>query len=277
MVKDERGASLLGGASTVVLVATSGLAWAVGQKKLFGIAWIAFLSMAVAGWVGDRTPRENASALVWGYGLASGAMVTSAAVFLLPQAIGQHATYGGFGVALGLLVGFGAHTLGHRLAHMDLPLDRTLAELTIHAVTAGAIIGIIYGNMPELGLVLGLAIVSHKGPAGYAAVNRYTRQDGDWRAILLPAAGVGIAATAFSFLALPASAPIRGVVFGFATGVFLHVAMDFLPECELGSEIHESLTHEGDAHTVLDRMRIHAVASTAIGGLAVFLTWLIVG
>lgn len=137
MVKDERGASLLGGASTVVLVATSGLAWAVGQKKLFGIAWIAFLSMAVAGWVGDRTPRENASALVWGYGLASGAMVTSAAVFLLPQAIGQHATYGGFGVALGLLVGFGAHTLGHRLAHMDLPLDRTLAELTIHAVTAG--------------------------------------------------------------------------------------------------------------------------------------------
>lgn len=277
MVKDERGASLLGGASTVVLVATSGLAWAVGQKKLFGIAWIAFLSMAVAGWVGDRTPRENASALVWGYGLASGAMVTSAAVFLLPQAIGQHATYGGFGVALGLLVGFGAHTLGHRLAHMDLPLDRTLAELTIHAVTAGAIIGIIYGNMPELGLVLGLAIVSHKGPAGYAAVNRYTRQDGDWRAILLPAAGVGIAATASSFLALPASAPIRGVVFGFATGVFLHVAMDFLPECELGSEIHESLTHEGDAHTVLDRMRIHAVASTAIGGLAVFLTWLIVG
>lgn len=125
--------------------------------------------------------------------------------------------------------------------------------------------------------MLGLAIVSHKGPAGYAAVNRYTRQDGDWRAILLPAAGVGIAATASSFLTLPASAPIRGVVFGFATGVFLHVAMDFLPECELGSEIHESLTHEGDAHTVLDRMRIHAVASTAIGGLAVFLTWLIVG
>lgn len=277
MVEDERGASLLGGASTVVFVAASGLAWAVGQKKLFGIAWIAFLSMVVAGWLGERAPRENASALVWGYGLASGAMVTSAAVFLLPQAIGQHATYGGFGVALGLLVGFGAHTLGHRLAHMDLPLDRTLAELTIHAVTAGAIIGIIYGNMPELGLLLGLAIVSHKGPAGYAAVNRYTRQDGDWRAILLPAAGVGIAATASSFLALPASAPIRGVVFGFATGVFLHVAMDFLPECELGSEIHESLTHEGDAHTVLDRMRIHAVASTAIGGTVVFLTWLIVG
>lgn len=276
MAESRRGAPLLGGASTAVFIAASGLAWGVGQKKLFGIAWIAFLGMAVAGWLGNRAPRENAGALVWGYGLASGAMVTSAAVFLLPQAIGQHATYGGFGVALGLLVGFGAHTLGHRLAHMNLPLDRTLAELTIHAVTAGAIIGIIYGNMPELGLLLGVAIVSHKGPAGYAAVNRYARQDGDWRAVLLPAAGVGIAATASSFLALPASAPIRGVVFGFATGVFLHVAMDFLPECELGSEVHESLTHEGDAHAVLDRMRIHAVASTAIGGLAVFLTWLIV-
>ncbi|WP_246308075.1 ZIP family metal transporter [Halorarum salinum] len=270
------GATLLGGASTALLVVASGLAWGAGREKLFGIAWVAFLGMALAGWLGARAPRENAGALVWGYGLASGAMVTSAAVFLLPQAIGQHATYGGFGVALGLLSGFGAHTLGHRLAHLNLPLDRTLAALTAHAVAAGAIIGIIYGNMPDLGPLLGLAIVSHKGPAGYAAVSRYARRGGNWRAILLPAAGVGVAAAASSFLALPASAPVRGVVFGFATGVFLHVAMDFLPECELGSEVHESLAHEGDAHAVLDRLRVHAVASTAVGGLAVFLAWFVV-
>lgn len=276
LIGKQRGATLVGGVSTIVLIATSGLAWEVGHQKLFGIAWIAFLGMAVAGWLGERTSHGNASVLVWGYGLASGAMITSAAVFLLPQAMSQHATYGGFGVALGLLAGFSAHTLGHRLAHIDLPLDRTLAELTAHALAAGAIIGIIYGNMPELGPLLGLAIVSHKGPAGYAAVHRYSQQDGDWWAILLPAAGVGVAAMATSFLALPTSASIRGVVFGFATGVFLHVAMDFLPECELGSEVHESLAYEGDAHAILDRMRIHAVASTAIGGLVVFFAWLIV-
>ena len=274
--RSTRHAMLLGGLSTAALVAASALALGAGRVKLFGIAWVAFLGMAGAGWLGARAPRGNAGVLVWGYGLASGAMVTSAAVFLLPQAMGQHPTYGGFGVALGLLTGFGAHTLGHRLAHMDLPVDRTLAELTAHAVSAGAIIGIVYGNMPELGPLLGLAIVSHKGPAGYAAVNRYAAGGGDWRAVLLPAAGVGVSAAVTSFLALPASASLRGAVFGFATGVFLHVAMDFLPECELGSEVHESLAHEDDAHALLDRMRVHAVASTALGGLVVFLAWLVV-
>lgn len=259
-----------------MLAGATALAFATGRTKLFGIAWIAFASMTVAGWVGARTVGANPRALVWGYGLAAGAMITSAAVFLLPQAMGQHPAFGGFGVALGLLVGYGAHTLGHRLSHMDLPLDRSLAELTAHAVSAGAIIGIIYGNMPELGLLLGLSIVSHKGPAGYAAVNRFAGRGGDWTAILLPAAGVGVAAIASSFLSLPASGAIRGVVFGFATGVFLHVAMDFLPECEIGSEVHDSLSHGGDAHALLDRLRVHAVASTALGAVAVFLGWTVV-
>ena len=43
--------------------------------------------------------------MVWGFGLAAGAMITSAAVFLVPGAIGHHPQYGGFGIALGLLVG----------------------------------------------------------------------------------------------------------------------------------------------------------------------------
>ncbi|MFC7071269.1 ZIP family metal transporter [Halobaculum lipolyticum] len=266
----------LGVVSGALLVAATALAFLTGRFHLFAIAWIAFAGMAVAGWFGGRTPSTHTGTLVWGYGLAAGAMITSAAVFVLPQAMGQHPVFGGFGVALGLLVGYGAHTLGHRLAHMDLPIDRSLAELTAHAVAAGAIIGVIYGNMPEPGLLLGVAIVSHKAPAGYAAVHRFAGRGGDWTAVLLPAAGVGVAAIASSFLALPTSAPLRGVVFGFATGVFLHVAMDFLPECEIGSEVHESLEHEGDAHALLDRLRLHAVASTALGGLAVFLAWLVV-
>jgi ZIP family zinc transporter len=279
---------ILGGlAATVILLAASALVVFLGeggtsivsgdgQGKLVWIGWVAFASMGAAAWIGSRVPRERARTLVWGYGLASGAMITSAAVFLLPQAIAQSKTFGGFGIALGLLVGYSAHSLGHRLAHLDFPGDRAVVELSAHALSAGAIIGIIYGNMKNPSLLLGLAIISHKGPAGYAAANRYASRGGDWRAVLIPAAGVGIAAIASSFLALPADPAIRGIVFGFATGVFIHVATDFLPRCELGSEIHEALAVDGDAHELLDSLRTHAVASTSLGGLAVFVGWLLV-
>ncbi|WP_435183828.1 ZIP family metal transporter [Halobellus sp. EA9] len=271
--------STVGLLATLVLVGLSVLAVATGIEnhgKLVGISWVAFLAMALAAPLGARTRAESGGALVWGYGLAAGAMVTSAAVFLVPQAIGQHPQWGGFGVAFGLLAGFASHTVGHRLAHMDLPIDRTVAELTAHAFSAGAIIGIIYGNMPELGALLGLAIVSHKGPAGYAAARRLANAGRNASILLLPATGVGIAGIATSMIALPASGPVRGLVFGFAAGVFLHVAMDFLPWCEIGSEIHSMLSVSGDAHAVLDRLRVHAVVSTSIGGLVVLAAWLVI-
>ena len=269
--------SRLGLAAVLALVVLTGLGLSAGEVKVAGIAWVAFLAMAVAAPLGGETGRGSTGVLVWGYGLASGAMVTSAAVFLVPQAIGQHPQYGGFGVALGLLVGFAAHTISHELAHLDLPIDRTVAELSAHALAAGAIIGIIYGNMPELGPTLGLAIVSHKAPAGYAAANRLARRDRDWTALLVPATGVGLTALTASMIQLPASPAVRGVVFGFSAGVFLHVAMDFLPRCELGSDIHDILKLHGEAHELLDRLRVHAVASTALGGLAVFLAWFALG
>jgi ZIP family zinc transporter len=268
--------SWVGSGAVAALVLLSVPAVAVGRFKLVGIAWAAFAAMALAAPVGARTRSDHPRALVWGYGLASGAMVTSAAVFLLPQAIGHHPAFGGFGVAAGLLVGFAGHTVGHRLAHLDLPVDRTVAELTAHALAAGLVIGVVYGNMPDLGVTLGLAIVSHKAPAGYAAASRRFGDGRGWTVMLLPAAGVGIAALVSSLLALPTAPPVRGVVFGFAAGVFLHVAMDFLPRCELGSEIHDTIPADGDAHALLDRLRTHAVVSTAIGGGVVFLAWLVV-
>ena len=273
------GISRVGVAATFLLAALSAFAVVTGTTgggKLVGISWIAFLAMAAAVPLGARTGDRSAGGLVWGYGLAAGAMVTSAAVFLVPQAIGQHPRWGGFGIAFGLLAGFASHTIGHRLAHMDLPMDRTVAELTAHALSAGAIIGVIYGNMPELGALLGLAIVSHKGPAGYAAARRLVDAGRGPSVLLLPATGVGIAGITASLIALPAAGPVRGVVFGFAAGVFLHVAMDFLPQCEIGSEVHDLLSVSGDAHALLDRLRLHAVASTSIGGLVVLAAWLVI-
>ncbi|WP_251328678.1 ZIP family metal transporter [Haloplanus pelagicus] len=268
--------SLVGPVATATLVGLSWFAATEETWKLLGISWVAFAAMALGIPLGRRSLGGRPWTLVWGYGLASGAMVTSAAVFLVPQAIAHDSTFGGFGVAFGLLVGFASHTVGHRLAHLDLPFDRTATELTAHAFSAGVIIGVVYGNMPDLGPILGLAIVSHKGPAGYAAARRLVTNDRDPTVLLLPAAGVGIAAILASLIALPAAPTVRGVVFGFAAGIFLHVAMDFLPRCELGSDVHELLTVSGDAHALLDRLRVHAVLSTGLGGVAVFGAWLLV-
>jgi Predicted divalent heavy-metal cations transporter len=244
--------------------------------KLVGISWVAFGAMAGAIPLGRRAAVDRRGRpLVWGYGLASGAMITSAAVFLLPDAIGHHATYGGFGVASGLLLGYAAHTVGHRLTHAG-PFEHTGIELSAHALAAGTVIGVVYGNTPDLGLLLGLAIVSHKGPAGYAAARRLASQGAPTAVLLVPASGVGLTALTASLVDLPANPVLNAVVFGFAAGVFLHVGTDFLPECEVGGEIHAAADLGDQAYHQLDRLRLHAVAATLLGGVAVFVAWLVV-
>ncbi|MFC7154139.1 ZIP family metal transporter [Halomarina halobia] len=267
--------SPIGLSAVVALVALSAFALTVDLWKVTAISWVAFAAMAGAIPLGVRAADGvNARRLVWGYGLASGAMVASAGAFLLPQAIGLDPKIGGFGVAAGLLVGFGSHALGHRAAHLDLPFDATAAQLAAHALSAGAIIGLIYGAMPELGLLLGLAIVSHKGPAGYAAARRLVREGRTATVLLLPAAGVGLTAIPAAAVGLPSASATNAAVFGFAAGVFLHVAMDFLPRCEVGSEVTEVAQISAGDHRLLDRLRTHAVASTSLGAFAVFLAWI---
>ncbi len=268
--------SPLGFAATVLLVALSGVGVAAGAEKVTVIAWVAFVAMALGAYAGARATTSYPVRLVWGYGLASGAMVASSSVFLLPQAIGLEPRIGGFGVAAGLLLGYAAHIIGHRLGHVDVGLDLTAAQISAHALAAGAIIGLVYGAMPELGLLLGLAIVSHKGPAGYAAAHRLRSGGLPVSALLLPAAGVGLMAIPAALLPVPEVATLNAVVFGFATGIFLHVAMDFLPSCEVGGEVDEVCSLSEHSHAQLDRLRVHAVASTLVGGLAVFVAWLAV-
>ena len=268
------GGSRLGLGAVGLLVALSAYAVSAGLWKLLGISWAAFAAMAGAAALGGRTRGESPTVLVWGYGLASGAMITSAAVFLLPSAIGHHAQFGGFGVALGVLVGFGSHSIGHRLAHLDMPLDRTVAELSAHALAAGVVIGVVYGNMPDLGLLLGLSIVSHKAPAGYAASHRLSRAGRRTSVLLVPACGVGLTALPVGLLELPDDPVLSGAVFGFAAGIFLHVAMDFLPRCEIGDEVYRAAALSNDGHARLDRLRVHAVVSTFLGGAAVLAAWL---
>ncbi|MEF8756707.1 MAG: ZIP family metal transporter [Halobacteriales archaeon] len=277
------GATIAGVGAVVVLLLLSGLAMVVARGdpvlwKLLAISWVAFLAMAGSVPFGARAADDpHPRALVWGYGLASGAMITSAALFLLPQAIGLDPRIGGIGVAFGLLTGFGVHTIGHRLTHADLPFDHTAVEIAAHAFAAGTIIGLIYGTMPSLGPLLGLAIVSHKGPAGYAAARRFRRIDKPLAILLIPAAGLGIMAIPVGLVGLPPIDPLDALVFGFAAGIFLHVAMDFLPSCEVGSDVYEVVSPGDHEHHLLDELRVHAVGSTVVGGVAVVAAWLVIG
>jgi len=152
----------------------------------------------------------------------------------------------------------------------------TTLEISAHALSAGLIIGLVYASMPGLGLLLGLAIVSHKGPAGYAAARRLSRSGKSVTSLLLPAAGVGLTALPMALVTVPDAPAVNAVVFGFAAGIFLHVAMDFLPKCESGSEIDEVVQLQEGAHHLLDELRTHAVASTAVGVVAVVAAWTLV-
>ena len=265
----------LGVVSTGILVVLTGIGAAAGLWKVLVVGWVAFVAMAGAAALARFTnTTTNATRGVWSYGLASGAMVMSAAIFLLPQAIGYDPKIGGLGVAAGLLAGYAGHTIGHRFSHFDLPLETTTSQLTAHALTGGVVLGAVYSLLPDLGLVLGLSIVSHKAPAGYAAARRLHGKGRSVWMLLLPAAAVGIAAIFVGVVEPPTSMAFDAAVFGFAAGIFLHIAMDFLPECEAGSEI-AALADEVD-HALLDRLRIHAVASTVIGAGVVAVAWLAV-
>lgn len=264
----------LGIASVALLVLLSIAGWYMGLGKLLVIAWTAFVAMAAGTWLGNRVQGPaRPRALVWSYGMASGTMITSAAVFLIPDAIGHDPSFGGFGIALGVVSGFAIHAFTHQLTHLEHAPDSATTELTLHALADGCILGAVYAAMPDLGPLVGLAIISHKAPAGYAVARRLTRRGRSTSRLLLPAAAVGIAALPAGMIAMPEGPVFNALFVGFATGVFLHVALDFLPRCELGSEVYEAAQLSEEGHHLLDRLRFHAVGSTAAGGLLVYLLW----
>ena len=281
------GSLSIGALAVLSAVAIGGIRYGIGGindsvLKVVVIGWVACGAMVGGAWFGGRANETDPFGLVWGYGLASGAMIMSAAMFLVPQAIGLAGSvgtpqFGGIGLAVGVILGYSAHTIGHRLTHLDLSMDITAAQISVHALSAGAIIGIVYGSMPSLGLLLGLAIVSHKGPAGYAAARRLRRDGRPVAVLLFPAAGVGLTAIPTAVLPIPEQPIINAVVFGFAAGIFLHIAMDFLPKCETGSEIDQVLSLEENSHHLLDQLRTHAVASTLAGSFVVVAAWFVVG
>src|SRR5699024_1774294 len=100
------------------------------------VSWFAFAAMAVVIPLGGKKSNKTSlTSLVVGYGIASGAMIAAAAIFLIPEAMQYNTIYGGVGIALGVFLGFSIHTLNHGLSHTKLPLDSVIIELTTHSFT----------------------------------------------------------------------------------------------------------------------------------------------
>jgi ZIP family zinc transporter len=260
----------LGSLAAFALAVVTG--YAAGRTKLVGVVSFAFLAM-VAGVGLQRYGRLTTTMRrLWATEVASGAMPASAAALLAPKAIGQHPKFGGFAIAAGYLLGYAGHELGHLVGHRRLPVNAAVSELTLHAVAAGSIMGVVYGSLPSLTPLFGYGVVAHKLPAGFGGAEALERDGLPVLTMALPATAVGLAAVPLA-LATPTLGPVvKAVFYGVSTGVFAHVAVDMVPECTGGGSGHGhgAVTCGPEA----DRQRHHAVASTVAGTAVVFLAWL---
>lgn len=269
--------SVATGISVVVFAAFVGISIigiTAGREKLTGIAVFGFVAMmtgvGLSRWGNFNTPRRE----VWAYGLSSGAMLASAAALLAPKAITQHATYGGFAIAFGYLLGYAGHEIGHLVTHYELPVNIETGELTLHALFAGSIMGVVYGTLPSLTPLFGYGIVAHKLPAGFTGNEAVSRANLPTSVMVIPASAVALAAIPLSILTPPLSPIVKAIFFGISTGVFAHVGIDMLPECSHVGSHSESGGHGAvQCSTEADRTRRHAVYSTFLGAGAIYALW----
>jgi ZIP family zinc transporter len=242
-----------------------------GEKVLF-ISWISFFSM-ISPIITKDIFNENAKYLVWAYGISSGSMIISAALFMLPGAFRNLPKAGGIGIGIGILVGYSIHTISHNTSHRlekFLHGKKSVISLTLHTVFAGLALGIIYSQTPSISAILGISIVSHKLPASFSTVRELENK----RLVVIPSVLFGISCL-ISFLFIPELSELYiTLIFGIGAGVFIHMAMDFLPECERG-DIYDIVSQTEEEHEIIDRLRYHAMASVAVGGIIVLILWLI--
>lgn len=269
MVDNHRSKAILGllGVSFLVLSVVS---YMRGSYRILFISWLSLFSMGLP-MFSTQNFSDNPVRLVWAYGLSSGAMILSAVIFMFPEISGQ---VGLIGLGLGVVLGYGVHTISHNTSHQFeevLSGKREIISLTLHTIFAGIALGLIYSQSPNVSVVLGVAIVSHKFPAGFSVVRR---MESNWL-ILFPAIIFGVVCLGSFFVIPMLSGTAASLIFGIAAGVFIHMAMDFLPECDRG-DIYEVVEESEEEHHVLDHLRYHALGSVVVGSAVVIGLWAIV-
>ncbi|MFB6163348.1 MAG: ZIP family metal transporter [Halococcoides sp.] len=275
----------IGIGAIVALIAVLGIGLLADRATLVAVSTVAFVAMMAGVALRATGDFGTPTRTVWAYGLSSGAMLASAMALLAPKAIvGQYADIGGFAIALGYLAGYAAHEIGHHATHHDLPIDIVTGELTLHAIAAGAMMGVLYGSLPGLTALFGYGVVAHKFPAGFTGASAVIDRDQSAIQLVVPAGAVALVAipVSLALTAMPASlvGPTLGggaqaAFFGLSTGVFTHVAIDMLPECKTGEPDsgHGAVVCAPDA----DHLRHAAVASTLLGTIAIAALWVAVG
>ena len=216
------------GAVVALFLLSVVVALLAGYVKVAGVAIIACIAMCAGASIGYREPAQRAP---WQAldGVAGGAMIAAACVLLLPSAVKLDPLFAGIGVSGGLLFGLALHRACRRQTRKRSVFgESSVVALTVHSAGAGIVIGMLYARMPNLGVWLGLVIVAHKLPAGYAVARRLHRRGGALAAVALPACAVGITAVpaALTTGVLPASLIMGAACQGVATGIFLHVGLE---------------------------------------------------
>ncbi len=262
-------AGLLSTAALIALTAytlitdTSGL-------KVAAIAWTAFLTMSAGAILSNREMKSRTS-IIWAYGLSGGAALASILYFVLPQSLRLSTEFGVTGVIAGFLSGLILHVATHEIEHEAGEALTDLVSVTAHAAAAGLIIGQIYSDLPGVSIVLGVSIVSHKLPAGYIISDKVDASaQRAMQFILLPASILGAMALLVFNLSISMPVNLQALFFGFSAGIFLHVALDFIPEPEPESHLRKLLSDDEDPlHDKLDDIQFHCVASTVLGAAVV--------
>lgn len=264
-------------ASALTLLAFLGVVWlglSTGRTKLTGVVVFGFFAMLGGVAISHFIDFDTALRQAWAYGLASGAMLASAGALLAPKAIGAHPTYGGFAIAFGYLIGYSAHELGHLVTHRNLPLNAAAGELSLHALAAGSIMGVVYGSLPNLSALFGFGILAHKFPAGFTGAESVKQSGLPTLVMVIPAAAVAIAAIPLSILTPPLSPIVKAVFYGISTGIFAHVAIDMLPECSHAGSHADSSGHGSiQCSRNLHWTKLNAVASTFVGAGTILVLW----
>ncbi|MES1954109.1 ZIP family metal transporter [Salinisphaera hydrothermalis] len=214
-------------ALALVWCAVMVLGMAATRDKLVVIGGMALLAMLAGWWLAERAVPAGARGLAIADGVVAGAMIASACVFLLPSALAGDPRSGGLGVAAGLILGISLDRLlrSHDPEHAG--GDSALVAITLHASAAGAAMGLAYGAVPSLSVLLGVVIIAHKLPAGYALARARQALGRSRLPILAPSFAVGLVAIPVALWVGRSGAEGNTLLAGLATGIFLHVGLDF--------------------------------------------------
>ena len=193
------------------------------------IAALAFDGLAgVSGFVlPDRWLDRHAAALV---SFAIGALLGAAFLDALPEAVGALGDRALTCALFGLVAPMATEAVWGRARNLPITL---LGSDALHNVGDGAVIAAAFCQSTRAGLAMSLAVLAHEVPEEIGDYALLRRARWTKRASLAALSAVQLTACLGAFavwLARPFAASLAAYVIAFASGSFLYLAADLMPE-----------------------------------------------